>query len=148
MKPVYSLLLVSLIGCAASQLPPPGADSGNYLRKPPGELESVMAVDAADQLYRLYQSDVRFQVLPPHRDAFGTKFVAELSGHGYSVLVGGTPGTAKELRYRVQDWDDGLFTAIVRIDDKRLSRGYRCAGEQCLPAGPWTVATGMPRGRW
>ena len=103
-----------------------------------------MAVDAANQFYKMYPTNLAFQVLPPRRDAFGAKFVAELTGHGYSVLVGGTPGTAKQLRYTVQGWDDGLFTTVVKVDGNRLSRAYRCDGATCLPSGPWTGMTGAP----
>jgi hypothetical protein len=145
MNTAHALAFVVLIGCGASQLPAPGADTGNYLRKPPGQLESVMAVDAADLIYRLRPPTNPFQVLPPRRDAFGAKLVAELEGHGYSVVVGGAPDASfKQLRYVVESSDDGRFFMTVRIDGDPMSRAYQCAGQECLPAGAWTVATAGP----
>jgi len=142
MNTAHSLGFVVLISCGASQLPPPGADTGNYLRKPPRQLEAVMAVDAADQIHSLRPSTAPFQVLPPRRDAFGAKLVAQLEGHGYAVVVGGAPDASfEQLRYVIQPSDDGLFLMTVRIDGRPMSRVYQCAGEECLPASAWTVMT-------
>ena len=144
MNTAHSLAFVVLVGCAGSQLPPPGADTGNYLREPPRRLESVMAVDAADRIHS-QQPNARFQVLPPRRDAFGAKLVAELEGHGYPVVVGGPPDASfKQLRYVVQPFDEGRFLMTVSIDENAMRRFYRCAGEECLPVGDWGLITVVP----
>jgi len=147
-KAIHSLItaaaLATLIGCGgASQLPPPGAQSGNFLREPPNELEAFMAVDAADLLDQLYpHQTTAFQVQRPRHDDLGAKLAAELEHLGYSVLVGGTPDEQhKQLRYVADSdsQDESRFFMSMKVNGRPMNRAYRCGGGRCGPDGPWTV---------
>ena len=163
MRTIFSIIFLTLLmsGCATQ------APYGNYLAKSAKIDQTQLAVEAVNQLVRLYPPAwSRFEMKQPTEDPFGQSLVKGLRESGYAVLelksiatetdtneesatpeepIVKVPSASESypLSYVLDSYvlgnagDPDLYRLILMVGTQSIMRPYLYQNGKLIPAGYW-----------